>query len=203
MDIDLAWQNDQTEVLRTTAGSLSTNVYLVRCRRTGASALVDAAAEGARLVELARQFDVHSVITTHGHWDHIGAVPAMREAGYQVLIGGPDEPMLPGHDGLLHDGDRLSVGDLSLALLATPGHTPGSLCIHVERTPVLLTGDTLFPGGPGATNKAHSDFGEIIESVSRLFDAFDDDTLVLPGHGASTTIGSERPHLAKWIERGW
>ncbi|MGH9082465.1 MAG: MBL fold metallo-hydrolase, partial [Acidimicrobiales bacterium] len=88
--------------------------------------------------------------------------------------------------------------------IATPGHTPGSMCFAVKGTPLLLSGDTLFPGGPGNTSFPGGDFATIIRSIERrLLARFGDDTVVLPGHGASTTIGTEAPHLAEWVDRGW
>ena len=88
--------------------------------------------------------------------------------------------------------------------IATPGHTPGSICFAVEGTPILLSGDTLFPGGPGNTKFEGGDFPTILESIEdRLFKKFDPDTIVLPGHGTRTTIGAESPHLQEWADRGW
>ena len=84
------------------------------------------------------------------------------------------------------------------------GHTPGSMCFRIEGSPVLLSGDTLFPGGPGATQFPGGDFNRIITSIDdRLFSKLPDDTIVMPGHGDDTTIGTERPHLQEWIDRGW
>jgi glyoxylase-like metal-dependent hydrolase (beta-lactamase superfamily II) len=144
------------------------------------------------------------VVETHGHWDHIQAVPAIRDAGYSVAITAEDAGMLPAYDQLLEDDTVLEVGRLRVRTIATPGHTPGSICFHVEGTPLLLTGDTLFPGGPGNTSFPGGDFPTIIRSIERrLFSRFDAATLVLPGHGASTTIGAESPHLEEWIDRGW
>jgi glyoxylase-like metal-dependent hydrolase (beta-lactamase superfamily II) len=112
--------------------------------------------------------------------------------------------MLPSYDLILEDDEQLSVGDLRLKTLATPGHTPGSICFAVEGTNLLFTGDTLFPGGPGNTSFENADFGTIIQSIDRrIFAAFDPDTLVLPGHGGATTVGNEAPHLDEWVERGW
>jgi len=98
----------------------------------------------------------------------------------------------------------LTVGRLRVHTIATPGHTRGSMCFSVEGTPLLLSGDTLFPGGAGNTSFEGGDFPTIIRSIEdRLFSRFDAGTIVLPGHGASTTIGSEAPHLEEWIDRGW
>jgi glyoxylase-like metal-dependent hydrolase (beta-lactamase superfamily II) len=147
---------------------------------------------------------VRKVVETHGHWDHIQAVPAVREAGISVAVTQADAGMLPSYDLLLTDDEQLSVGDLRIRTLATPGHTPGSICFAVEGTNLLFTGDTLFPGGPGNTATDLGDFGTIITSIDRrIFAAFGPDTLVLPGHGTATTIGQEAPHLQEWVDRGW
>ncbi|MDZ7732137.1 MAG: MBL fold metallo-hydrolase [Acidimicrobiia bacterium] len=146
---------------------------------------------------------VRTVLETHGHWDHIQAVPAVRDAGYDVGVTAEDAAMLDAYDYLLEDESVVDVGRLRLHTIHTPGHTPGSMCFRLEGSPVLFSGDTLFPGGPGTT-KFGGDFPTIIESIDRrLFSALDPDTLVLPGHGDDTTIGDERPHLQEWVDRGW
>jgi len=179
-------------------------VYVVRCRRTGEAMLVDAANEHEQLLEVCRALGVTSVVETHGHWDHIQAVPAVREAGISVAVTQADAGMLPSYDLILEDDAVLEVGRLRIRTVATPGHTAGSMCFAVDGTPLLLSGDTLFPGGPGNTSFEGGDFPTIIRSVEdRLFARFDPDTVVLPGHGSSTTIGSESPHLQEWIDRGW
>jgi glyoxylase-like metal-dependent hydrolase (beta-lactamase superfamily II) len=112
--------------------------------------------------------------------------------------------MLPAYDLILEDDALLEVGRLKIRTIATPGHTPGSTCFVVEGSPVVLTGDTLFPGGPGNTQSELGDFSLILTSIDRrLFAPLPDETLVLPGHGAGTTIGRERPHFEEWAERGW
>ena len=112
--------------------------------------------------------------------------------------------MLPSYDLTLADDDVLSVGRLRLRTIHTPGHTPGSICFRVEGTPLLFSGDTLFPGGPGNTANRLGDFPTIIESIDRrLFGVLGPETVVMPGHGADTTIGAERPHLEEWVARGW
>ena len=144
------------------------------------------------------------MVETHGHHDHIQAVPAFREAGLEVAITQADAEMLPAYDLLLDDDVALKVGHLEVRTIATPGHTAGSMCFAIEGTPVLLTGDTLFPGGPGATSLPGGDFSTILRSIEdRLFQPFGDDTLVLPGHGSTTTVGAERGSLEAWAERGW
>jgi glyoxylase-like metal-dependent hydrolase (beta-lactamase superfamily II) len=198
------YEDGLVEVHRVVVGPIDNNVYVIRCRRTGDSVLVDAANEHERLVEMCRRLGVRQVLETHGHWDHIQAVPAVREAGFEVSVTRADSGMLPSYDQLLEDDSVIEVGDLRIETIATPGHTPGSMCFFVRDTPLLFSGDTLFPGGPGATKFPGGDFGAIIKSIDeRLFARFGSETLVLPGHGADTTIGTERPHLQEWVDRGW
>ena len=198
------YQDTAVEVHRVVVGPVENNVYIVRCRETGDSLLIDAANEHDLLLELCRDLHVGQVVETHGHWDHIQAVEAVRDAGIDVAVTQADAGMLPSYDQILEDESTVSVGRLRVATIATPGHTPGSMCFAVEGTPLLFSGDTLFPGGPGNTAPEDADFGTIITSIEgRLFAAFAPNTLVLPGHGVSTTIGAESPHLDEWVERGW
>jgi len=198
------YQDTAVEVHRVVVGPVENNVYIVRCRETGDSLLIDAANEHDLLLELCRDLNVRQVVETHGHWDHIQAVEAVRDAGIDVAVTQADAGMLPSYDQILEDESVVAVGRLRVATIATPGHTPGSMCFAVEGTPLLFSGDTLFPGGPGNTSFEDADFGTIITSIERrLFGAFTPDTIVLPGHGVGTTIGTESPHLAEWVERGW
>jgi len=198
------WSDAAAEVHQIVVGPMDNNVYILRCRRTGEAMLIDAANEHEALLEICRDLGVRQVVETHGHWDHIQAVPAVRNAGISVAVTSADAGMLPSYDLILVDDETLSVGDLRVKTLATPGHTPGSICFTVEGTNLLFTGDTLFPGGPGNTSFEGGDFPTIIESIDRrIFAVFKPDTLVLPGHGLSTTVGSEAPHLQEWVDRGW
>jgi glyoxylase-like metal-dependent hydrolase (beta-lactamase superfamily II) len=202
--VTLHYEDSLVEVHLVVVGPVDNNVFVVRCRSTGDAVLVDAANEHEKLLRLCRDLGVRRVIETHGHWDHIQAVPAVRDAGYDVAVTAADAEMLPAYDQILEDESVIEVGDLRIRTIATPGHTPGSMCFFVEGTPLLLSGDTLFPGGPGATKFPGGDFPAIIRSIDeRIFAAFGPDTLVLPGHGADTTIGTERPHLQEWVDRGW
>lgn len=196
-------QDEQVEVHRLVVGPVDNNVFVVRCRQTGEAVLLDAANEHEKLLDLCRRLDVRRVLETHGHWDHIQAVPAVREAGYDVAVTAEDAEMLPAYDSLLEDDSVIEVGRVRLRTIHTPGHTPGSMCFLVEGSPLLFSGDTLFPGGPGATHFPGGDFDTIIRSIDERLFPLPADTLVLPGHGDDTTIGTERPHLQEWIDRRW
>lgn len=200
----MVWSDASAEIHRFVVGPVANNVYVVRCRRTGEAALIDAANEHDRLLRVARSLGVTSVLETHGHWDHIGAVEQVRDAGIDVWVRGEDAGLLPSYDHLLEDDTVHQVGELRLRTVHTPGHTPGSICFALENTPLLFTGDTLFPGGPGNTTFEGGDFATIIASIEhRIFAAYRDYTLIWPGHGANSTLGAERPSLDTWIERGW
>ena len=199
----LHWSDTGVEVHKVVVGPVDNNVFVIRCTSTGEAVLIDAANEHERLLDLCRGLGVRTVLETHGHWDHIQAIPAVREAGYEVGVTAEDAAMLPSYDYLLEDDTVVEVGRLRLRTLHTPGHTPGSMSFHVEGTPLLFTGDTLFPGGPGATQYG-GDFATIIGSIEdRIFSKFDGSTIVLPGHGLDTTLGTESPHLDEWVARGW
>lgn len=181
---------------------LENNVYLITCATTGASLIVDAASDPEAIVAMADGTRVVAVVTTHGHSDHHGAIPEVTQRLGVPFMLHPSDAEIAGKtpDTPLDEGVLL-IGDVSAQILHTPGHTPGSICLVLDG--VVLTGDTLFPGGPGATRFDHSSFGTIIESIESKLFALPDDTVVLPGHGAHTTIGTEVPQLPDWIRRGW
>ena len=201
----LHWSNADVEVHKVVVGSFDNNVFVIQCRATGESILIDAANEHELLLDLCRRLNVRRVLETHGHHDHIGAVAEIRDAGYEVGVTALDAPMLKdvGYDVFLDDAEVIEVGRLRINAIHNPGHTPGSISFHVAGTPLLFSGDTLFPGGPGATKFEGGDFATIIESIDNRLFTFPADTIVLPGHGDDTTIGNERPHLQEWVARGW
>jgi glyoxylase-like metal-dependent hydrolase (beta-lactamase superfamily II) len=196
------FDGDGFDISRIVTPPLDNNVYLIRCTATDASLIVDAASDTDAIIALAEGTEAIGVATTHGHWDHHGAIPEVTDAldvpfllhsADEELAGKkPDTPLVEG---------SLSIGDVEAQIRHTPGHTPGSVCILLPGA--VITGDTLFPGGPGATRFDHSSFDTIIESISSKLFTLPDDTVVLPGHGNSTTIGTERPQLSAWITRGW
>jgi glyoxylase-like metal-dependent hydrolase (beta-lactamase superfamily II) len=200
----LIWSDTDAEIHKVVVGPMDNNVYVLRCRDTGDAVLLDAANEHEQLLELCQALGVRQVLETHGHWDHIQAVPQLRDAGYSVHVTAEDAGMLPSYDELLEDDAVIEVGRLRLETMLTPGHTPGSMCFKVAGKPVLFSGDTLFPGGVGNATFEGGDFTTLIRSVEdRLFRPLGADTIVLPGHGDATTIGTESPHLQEWVDRGW
>jgi len=197
------YESTAVRVEKIVVGPYENNAYVVRCRRTGEAVLVDAANEHELLVPICRAQGVHRVLTTHGHFDHIQAVEACRDAGIDVGVAAEDAKMLPAYDFVIDDEDVIEVGDLRLRAIHTPGHTPGSTSFLLEGEPLLFTGDTLFPGGPGNTIFEGASFEQIIASIDRRLFTLPADLLVLPGHGLDTTLGTERPHLQEWVDRGW
>ena len=151
---------------------------------------------------------VHAVLCTHAHDDHVARAPETgRRFGAPVLLNPADLPVWrltheTEPDGALEDGQVVTVAGTELRVIATPGHSPGSVCFHAPSLETVFTGDTLFAGGPGATGRSFSDFGTIIESIRDRLLTLPPDTRVLTGHGESTTIGDEAPHLQEWVDRG-
>jgi len=199
----LHWSDTDAEVHKVVVGPYDNNVFVIRCRQTGDAVLLDAANEHEMLLELAKALGVRTILETHGHWDHIQAVPQVRDAGYEVGVTAADAEMLPSYDYILEDDKQIDVGRLKLHTITTPGHTPGSICFRLVDKPLVFSGDTLFPGGPGATHFDHGSFNTIIESIDRRLFTLPPETIVLPGHGDDTTIGTERPNLDEWVSRGW
>jgi glyoxylase-like metal-dependent hydrolase (beta-lactamase superfamily II) len=203
--VTLHYDDAQIEIHKLVVGSFDNNVFVLRDKATGDAVLLDAANEHDKLLPLAERLNVRRILETHGHWDHIQAIPQMREAGYEVAVTAQDAPRLKdvGYDVFLEPDTVIEVGRTRLRSILTPGHTAGSMCFVVEGSPILFSGDTLFPGGPGATSFEGGDFPTIIRSIDQNLFTLPPDTRVLPGHGLDTTIGTERPHLQEWIDRGW
>lgn len=196
------------EITKLTVGNLGNNCYLLRSRRTGEALLIDAAAEPDRI--LATMGDgVEQVLTTHGHFDHWGALTDVVAAtGATTLASDVDAAMISvPTDITVSDGDKLRVGDVELEALELTGHTPGSIAlIHRDSdgSTHVFPGDVLFPGGLGNTWGDTVAFESLFNGVTtKIFDRLPDDTWVYPGHGFDTTLGAERPHLSEWRERGW
>ena len=197
--------------------------YLIGDREAGEAVVVDPAYDVGGLIDALEADGMRctGVLATHYHPDHVGGsmmgfqisgakellelvsvpVHAQRdEARFIAEVTGLGDDEIIGHD----SGDVVSIGAIDIELIHTPGHTPGSVCFRLEGSPLLFSGDTLFPGGPGATGFEGGDFPTIIESIDRrLFAPLDPGTVVMPGHGLDTTIGTESPSLDEWVARGW
>lgn len=171
--------------------------------------VIDAAHDGKAIIgAIPKQRKVIGILATHGHNDHISAVgeltsitraPAHLHPGDRMLW---DEVYAVGPDHELADGQVVTIGDVDLHVLHTPGHSPGAVCFHAPALGVVFTGDTLFRGGPGATGRSYSDFPTIVDSIRHRLLTLPPETIALTGHGESTTIGAEAPHLKEWVDRG-
>jgi len=171
--------------------------------------VVDAAHDAGPIVDAIGDRAVKAIVLTHGHNDHINAADDLSRAtdGAPVLLHRADEMLwdvvYPQRkpDDTLRDGDELTVAGTKLRVMHTPGHSPGGVCLVGPKGHVF-GGDTLFKGGPGATGRSFSDFPTIIESIRERLLVLPDSTVVHTGHGDTTTIGDEAPHLDEWIARG-
>lgn len=198
-------------ITKISVGPMDNNAYLIVCSATGQSLLIDAANDAPRLSELIDQNApiLSLIVTTHQHADHwqaladIAGGTASPTAAHSL-----DAEALPvAPDRLIDDGDTITVGELTLKAIHLRGHTPGSIALALTDSTSavthLFTGDSLFPGGVGKT-PGGEDFTRLLDDVTaKIFDVYDDNTLVYPGHGKDTTLGIERPHLTEWRERGW
>lgn len=183
------------------------NVWLVGDARE--VVVIDAAHDAAPIAERVGGRAVRAIVCTHAHNDHINAArdlaartgaPIRLHPADQVLweqVYGPEVTYEP-----LADGEKLTVGGTALEILHTPGHSPGAVCVYGAELGAVFSGDTLFKGGPGATGRSFSSFGTIIESIRDRLLTLPAETVVHTGHGDSTLIGAEAPHLEEWIARG-
>ncbi len=172
-------------------GSFGNNAYLIQDRASGEAIVVDAPADGERILAALGEGRVTAIVVTHRHPDHWVSIEALKQAtGARVLCHEADqEPYAEKVDGTLGDGDEIELGELRVRVIHTPGHTPGSLCLLVGNH--LISGDTLFPGGPGRTHRPEDLQEEIRSITSRLFE-LPDEVAVHPGHGDDGTIGQSK-----------
>jgi glyoxylase-like metal-dependent hydrolase (beta-lactamase superfamily II) len=197
-------------MIKVSVGPVDNNAYLLQSS-SGGSVLIDAANDDDRLLKIISDLSLEIIVTTHQHADHWQALPSVAAAtGARLICGQPDLEAISTGAGVqgvtgVWDGDQIEVGQESLEVIGLVGHTPGSITLAYPGTTGthLFTGDSLFPGGPGKTNTPQ-DFTSLMNDLeSKIFGRFDDGTMVHPGHGDDTTLGTERPHLAEWWKRGW
>jgi glyoxylase-like metal-dependent hydrolase (beta-lactamase superfamily II) len=197
-------------MIKISVGPVDNNAYLLQ-NRSGGSLLIDAANDDDRLLKIISEQPLDSIVTTHQHADHWQALSSVAAATGARMIGGqPDLEAIStgaGVEGMfgVWDGDHIELGTVRLEVIGLVGHTPGSITLSYADSGMthLFTGDSLFPGGPGKTNSPE-DFTSLMNDLeSKIFDRFDDATVVHPGHGDDTALGTERPHLAEWRKRGW
>ena len=195
-------------VTKLAVGDMNNNAYLLR-DGSGQGLLIDAAAEPGRLIELIGDTPLVKIVTTHQHPDHWQGLAEVKAATNATTVAHPaDAPGIPVEtDELVTDGSTISFGDTTLSVIHLVGHTPGSIALTLDAggtEPHLFTGDCLFPGGVGNTQKDPARFASLLDGVeTKVFGRLPDATWVYPGHGNDTTLGAERPHLAEWRARGW
>ena len=215
MGVTWHFENDSLRIRKAEVGTFGNNAYVVACAKTGASVIVDAAADAAAVIELAAGTEPFAILTTHGHGDHVGAAREVASRlGIPIRLHPADWEICPiDVDAALEPGE-FGIGEAVVRLVHTPGHTPGSMVIvssageagfagDAGSPGAVLTGDTLFPGGPGATRFPYSDFDQIMDSLENRIFKLPDKTIVMPGHGLDTTLGKERPALPEWRARRW
>jgi len=193
-------KDDDIQIERLELGPFGTNAYIVICQKTWDSVLIDTPAEASTIIDKLQGTNPKYILLTHNHMDHLGALSELHyklkvtlavhalDAG--ILLSPPEM--------LLNDGDTISFGNLKFEVLHTPGHTPGSLCFKVGR--YLISGDTIFPGGPGKT-RSSADFKQIIESITGKIFVLPDDTQIYPGHGNFTVLKKEKDEFAVFSSR--
>ncbi len=199
-------------IRKISVSTMHNNVYLLTCRISGEQLLIDAADDPDRCLALVAEGSgtLQHLVTTHRHWDHTRALVEVATAtGATTYAGDLDAPALPlPPDVRLRHGDTITFGAITLEVAVVAGHTQASVVLSYADPnghSHVFTGDTLFPGGVGATrNDPTQSFERLYHDVTtRIFDVHDDSTWVYPGHGGDTTLGVERPHLDEWRDRGW
>lgn len=190
-------------------GPLENNVWIIGDDEK--VLVIDAAHDAQTISQAIGERKLQAVLITHGHFDHINAAVELQSLYPDTPIYiHPDDEFLweqqhPDQkpNGYMQSGMKFQISGTMITALHTPGHTPGSISYYVAGLQAVFTGDTLFPGGPGATRWDYSDFDLIVESIKDKLFTLPEETKVHPGHGQETDIGTEKPELDNWIERGW
>lgn len=195
---NMKWDYDaEIRIKKLTLSPYETNCYIVACPRTGEAVIIDAPGAASKILAESKELHVRYVIITHTHPDHLGAFKNLREKlGVPVAVHAAEADGLPSPpDLILEDGNTLKFGTVTMSVLHTPGHSPGSICLLTGKH--LFVGDTLFPGGPGHTANPAA-FKLIIDSITQKLFVLPDDTNFYPGHGAGNTIGRAKQEYAEF-----
>jgi len=184
-------KDDRIQIEKLELGPFGTNAYILVCRNTAQSVVVDAPADAGKILQLLKETSPQYILITHNHMDHTGALSDLKSTlGVPIAAHPADAGRLPvSADQMLNDGDVITFGDVHLSVLHTPGHTAGSICFLTGN--YLIAGDTIFPDGPGKTGSP-ADFKKIVESLTGKIFVLPDDTQIFSGHGKSTILGKER-----------
>ena len=192
--------DDNIQLERIETAPFGTNAYIIICKTTGESVLIDAPGEAIQIEERLKGTFPKYILITHNHMDHTGALKILKSRlSAPIAVHPLDADYLPSPpDMTLTDGEIVKFGNVELTVIHTPGHTPGSLCLLTGK--YLISGDTIFPGGPGKTNTP-DDFKQIVKSISEKIFVLPDDVLVYPGHGDSTVLKKEKEEFAIFSAR--
>ena len=195
------YEGDDLIVRKIEVGTMENNVYVLECPETHDALLVDACTEPDKIMTGCRGANIVAIVETHGDADHVGALAYLADELKVPVCAHPADRYPVQIDRELVDGETMSFGRREARVLHTPGHTPGSICLLAGSH--LISGDTLFPGGPGNTSHDPRRFAQIMDALTNKLFVLPDETVVYPGHGDDTVIGEERPHLEEWRARGW
>ncbi len=192
-------KDENLQIEKLSLGSFGTNTYTIICMKTMKSAVVDAPGEAEIIIDKLKDTSPKYILLTHNHMDHLGSLSELRTGLNAPVAVHPADSNLPVKPDIsLNDGDKLTLGELTIEVLHTPGHTPGSLCFGVGK--YLMSGDTIFNAGPGNTRSPEV-FQQIVKSITEKIFTLPDDTQIHPGHGASTTLGKEKEEYAVFASR--
>jgi len=192
--------DERLRIERLQLGAFGTNCYLLVCQETGESVVIDAPDEAEKIIAGLKGSTPRYILLTHSHMDHIGALGKLRSVLKVPLVAHAADSgaLSPPPEIMLNEGDTINLGKIQVSVLHTPGHTVGSLCFNTGD--YLLSGDTLFPGGPGRTGTP-ADFAQVVESITKKLFTLKDNTPVYPGHGEPTTIKQAKDEFAAFSSR--